>query len=348
MNLVHLLWRVFGGRSGGMATPVALAGPDVADPVVRNGGQAFDVGGILASHEGLPHADWSRAYEWLQALPDAGRADAWLQCERAWLALLRDALGKDYRVHESERSLLLTALPPGQAKATLQFLDRSEARVQALLEELAAASDLGKEILVVFDDIDDYYRYISAFYPDEGEFGMSAGMYLNAGCGHFVTHGDELPLFEPTVVHEMTHSQLAHLPIPAWLNEGMAVNAEQRLTRLGADVWSVQHLEARHRRFWTPETIQDFWSGAAYLRPDEGSELAYDLGRLIVNGLGSDWAGFKRFVLAANLADAGASAAHDQLDVDLGEFVRLFLGRQDGQWGPDPATWDRPPERGQF
>ena len=45
---------------------------------------------------------------------------------------------------------------------------------------------------------------------------------------------------------------------------------------------------------------------------------------------------------------AGAAAAHDQLGLDLGEFVRHFLGQDDGHWGPDPATWEQPPERGQF
>jgi hypothetical protein len=344
--LLNLLRRVLGGAA---RPPAAAVTPQaVADPVVRAGGQSLDLLEGADWHEGLPHPDWARAAEWLQGLPESDRADAWLQCEREWLLQLRDALGGAYRLLESDRAFLLAAHEPVTAEATLQFLGRTERRVQAMLEELAAPADMGKEILLLFEDIDDYYRYISYFYPEDGEFAMSAGMFINAGCGHFVVHGEDLALFEPTIAHEMTHSQLAHLPIPAWLNEGMAVNAEQRLTRLGADAWSVQHLEARHRKFWTPETIQWFWSGAAYVRPDEGSELAYDLGRLIVNGLSSDWAGFKRFALQANLADAGAAAARDQLGLDLGEFVRHFLGQDDGRWGPDPVAWEQPPERGQF
>jgi hypothetical protein len=345
--MLSLIRRVFGAAptaDPNEPTPAMVA----ADPVVQVGSQVLDLREGADVHEGLPHPDWSRVSQWLEGLPDAEQAGAWLACERAWLLQLRDALGEGYRLHESDRAFLLSAQESGPAQATLRFLGATERRVKAMLEDLAASADLGKEILVVFEDEDDYYRYVSYFYPSEGEFAMSSGMFLHAGCAHFVVHGEELANFEPVIVHEMTHSQLAHLPIPAWLNEGMAVNAEQRLTRIGADVWSVQQLEAAHRKFWTPETIQEFWSGAAYKRPDQGSELAYDLGRLIVNGLSSDWAGFKRFALAADLSDSGARAAHEQLDLDLGLVVRQFLGRSDGGWAPDPDRWPQDPERGQF
>ena len=346
--MLKLIQRLMGASHGVAASAPPTAAVVAADPVVRIGGSELDLRQEGSEREGFLHPDWARAWDWVDALPEALRADAWLACERTWLSLLRDELGPDYRLHESAHGFLLSAQPTRIAEVTLQYLDATLRRVGGLLEDLAASADMGKEILVVFASQDDYYRYVGHYYPDEGEFAMSSGMFLHAGCSHFVVHGDELSSFEPVIVHEMTHSQLSHLPIPAWLNEGMAVNAEQRLTRIGADIWSVQQLEARHRKFWTPETIQQFWSGAAYLRPDEGSELAYDLGRLMVNGLSSDWDGFKRFAKQANLQDAGAAAAHEQLGLDLGEFVRHFLGRDDGDWGPAPAAWPQSPERGQF
>jgi hypothetical protein len=220
--------------------------------------------------------------------------------------------------------------------------------VQRLLEELAQPADSGKEILLLFADAEAYYRYLSGVHPGEDDSPLSAGVYLHGPCGHFVEHGEEMWRFEPTIVHEMTHSQLSHLPIPAWLNEGMAVNSEQKLTRMGADVWSVLELEDKHRGFWTPESIQEFWSGAAYLRSDEGNELAYDLGRIIVNGACRDWKAFKDFVSQAEGRDAGDMAARACLDLDLGEFVRHFLGARTGEWGPRPDSWRGPPERGAF
>ena len=340
--------RLFGASAGPAATDSDATPIAAASQVVHIGAHSFDLAQDAAQRDGFLHPDWARAWDWVDSLPEALQAEAWLACERTWLLLLRDAAGGDYRLHESASGFLLSAQPPRAAAVTLQYLDASLRRVRGVLEELAQDGDLGKEILIVFASQDDYYRYVGYYYPDEGEFAMSSGMFLHAGCSHFVVHGEDLAGFEPVIVHEMTHSQLSHLPIPAWLNEGMAVNSEQRLTRIGADAWSVQQLEPRHRKFWTPETIQQFWSGAAFLRPDEGSELAYDLGRLMVNGLSSDWAGFKRFVQAAHLQDSGAAAAHDQLDLDLGEFIRHFLGHGGGDWGPAPAAWPQAPERGQF
>jgi hypothetical protein len=77
----------------------------------------------------------------------------------------------------------------------------------------------------------------------------------------------------------MTHAFVTHLPIPAWLNEGLAVNMEIAFGRV-ADSHKLIELHARHRKFWTPELIQDYWSGRSWRRADEGNELSYDLGRL--------------------------------------------------------------------
>ena len=56
---------------------------------------------------------------------------------------------------------------------------------------------------------------------------------------------------------------------------------------------------------------------------------------------GERYDAFKRFAAEANADDAGAAAAANALDVDLGETVRHFLEREDGDWAPNPAAWDR-------
>jgi hypothetical protein len=38
----------------------------------------------------------------------------------------------------------------------------------------------------VLDSEEDYYRYVSIYYPSEGEFALSGGMFIHAGCPHFV------------------------------------------------------------------------------------------------------------------------------------------------------------------
>jgi hypothetical protein len=320
---------------------------DPGVPLAAFPGGMLDLAPTLEWYEDLPHLRWAEVGALVHALPAEQRDDAWRACQRAWLCCLRDALGGRYVLYETDRAFALSAFVDVAAAATARHVDTTRLRVRSLLEELAHEHE-DAQILLAFPDGDDYYRYISYFHPEDGEYPMSAGMHVDAGCAHFMMHGKELDHFDPTLVHEMTHSLVNHLPLPAWVNEGMAVNSEQRLTRRGADIWSVLELEEKHRAFWTPQTIQEFWNGAAYRRTDDGNELAYDLGRILVNGMSSEWAAFKRFAAAANLADGGDAAAREHLHLDLGEYVRLFLDAAPADWGPRPATWPQPPERGAF
>jgi hypothetical protein len=327
-----LLNRLFGPKP-----PPPPAGT-LPDPVASLDDRTLDLPATAHDHEGLPHPDWESVYAWVGTFAEDRQEAAFAACERAWLGMLARALGGDYRVFESAHALVLSSRPDNEALATLEFVDNTRRRVRRMLEELAG-DGAGKEVLLAFHEVETYSRYARHYVPDLDETMASAGMCLHAGSTHFIVHGEELWRMEATVVHELTHAQLAHLPLPLWVNEGMAVNAEQRLTRQGADAYEVRALERRHATFWTPDTIQEFWSGAAYKRPDEGSELAYDLGRLLVNGMCADWAGFKRFAAAAHADDAGADAAAAQVHVDLGEAVRHFLQRDDGEWGPRPSAW---------
>ena len=315
------------------------------DGIVRVPGATFDLGVLADRTERVPHPRWQRVQRWLDSLPPAQRHDAWLACERAWVAWLRDVLGPGYEVHESGHALLLTTQTVRQASLTLAFIADAKARVAGLLEELAQPPDTGKEILLLFRDQDDYYRYVAHFYPAEGQFAASSGMHLDDGCSHFAAWEHDLRGLEPVIVHEMVHNLVGHLLMPAWLNEGMAVNAEERLTSAGADYWSLRALEQRHRAFWQPATIQDFWSGQCYSQPGEPSRLAYDLGRILVSALSRDWAAFKRFVATANVDDAGAEAARTVMEVELGEMVRAFVDGPAGDWSPRPGAWSSAPLR---
>jgi hypothetical protein len=309
-------------------------------PIAILEGRSLDLTESAQWHEGLPHPDWHVVQAWIDEFPEARREAAGHAIQLAWLGMLAAALGDDYRVFASAHALVLSHRPDNEGNAALEFVDLTRQRVQGMLEELAC-DDGPKEVLLVFADADEYSCYARRYCPDLDETMASAGMYLFVGGGHFIVHGDELWRMEPTIVHELTHAQLAHLPLPLWVNEGMAVNAEQRITRMGAAAWDVKALEQKHADFWTPETIQEFWNGAAFKRPDEVSELAYDLGRLLVNGMCADWSAFKRFVATANADDGGSAAAADAMHIDLGEAVRHFLECDDGDWSPRPGDWIR-------
>lgn len=327
-----------------MPTATHVAAPGVPD---------FDVVAHLLDANGLPVMDWPAVRAWVDTVGDNRAQDkAWDNCEIAWLAHLRAALGAGYRLDQQERVVLLSSLDSHVAKATIAFVDKTLQRIQRVLAGIAQPAQ-GQEILIVFDDDETYYRYLGHYYPEAGEFAGSGGVFIHAGCGHFATVKADLRAIEPVIAHELTHSCLGHLPIPAWLNEGLAVNTEQRLCPPPPNTFgnrpSPQQMHARHLRFWGEAEIQQFWSGKSFLRNDEGNELSYDLARILVSQLAADWERFRPFVLAADGADGGDAAAREHLGVPLADLAAALLEQPvDARWAPDPARWQGEPERGAF
>jgi hypothetical protein len=170
-------------------------------------------------------------------------------------------------------------------------------------------------------------------------------MYLGQGCEHFVTKKDKLSIIEPTIAHEMTHGCLGYLPIPLWLNEGIAVNTEWRVSRVSSSLYTPREMQQKHLRYWDAQKIQKFWSGESFYRTDDGQLLSYDLAQKMVERLASNWDVFRTFVLAADAEDGGAAAAVEQLNLDLGEIAAAFVGCDPSpDWTPNPDAWSPAPE----
>ncbi|MDR7332591.1 hypothetical protein [Roseateles asaccharophilus] len=312
----------------------------------------FDVLAHLIDANGLPVLDWDAAQAWVAGIAgDDAQAQAWSSCEIAWLQHLGAALGPGYRLMQRGHIVLLSSLDDRIATATMDFVDKTLQRIVRVLDGLArSVQPHEQEILIVFDDDEAYYRYLAHYYPDAGEFAASGGVFINAGCGHFATVKADLHAIEPVIAHELTHSCLSHLPIPAWLNEGLAVNTERRLCPpVLAPRTSPRQMHARHQAFWGVDEIQQFWSGKSFLRTDEGNELSYDLARILVSQLAGDWARFRAFALSAHMDDGGEAAAHEHLGLPLADLAAALLERPaDASWAPTPARWQGEPERGAF
>jgi hypothetical protein len=286
----------------------------------------IEVARLLVMSQGFPYFDWQQVFARLDDGIDSDLANSvWGELERTWLHHLRAALGSNFRLDESENAFLLSSLDRNLAAATLKFMERTLGRVVKSLDGIAEVSPAGKDILIVFDNSDDYYRYVSHYYPDSGEFAFSSGMHINEGCSHYVTVKGDLHLIEPVIAHEMTHGCLMHLSIPLWLNEGLAVTVEHRLTGHQPMEFTAREMRQKHLEFWGKEEIQQFWSGASFGRTDDGNLLSYDLSRILVEHLASDWPRFREFVISADVADGGNAAALNHLDVELGQLVTAFL-----------------------
>jgi hypothetical protein len=315
--------------------------PDAPRVIEAGSIPPFDLAAHLKAREGFPMLDWDAARRWIGGLGEPEqKAAAWAACERGWLLHLRDALGKGYRLDESRGAAIVSSLEARLAKSTLEFMERTLKRIVHVLDGVAHVPEWGKDILVVFDDNDVYYRYAAQFYPERGEFAFSSGMHISGGCSHFITTKSDLRTIEPVIAHEMTHACLDHLRLPLWLNEGLAVNTEHRLTGAGGPLYTPREMHLKHLAFWGEAEIQEFWSGDAFRRTDDGNMLSYDLGKLLVEHISNDWLRFRDFVLKAHSDDAGAAAAREHLGVSLGSLVTAMLDKQEGgDWEPRPQRW---------
>lgn len=297
----------------------------------------------------LPIADWERiGTDAPMDEPEQAHA-YWNSAAMLWLEALGEALGAEYRLRHSEDFFLLSALPERKAQLFLSFCQKVLRRIRGNLAELADDSGYGRYVAIVFADGDRYYDYISHYHPEGGEYAMSSGVFLQYGYGHFALPEAALEAMEPVIAHELTHSLLAHLPIPAWLNEGLAVNTEHALFPQLADpraqLYRPDELAAQHAGYWDDESIQAFWSGKSFLRTDEGSRLSYDLAAKITALAARDDRAFRAFVQHAHVDDAGAGA-QERLGYPIAHLVEAVLGG--GRWTPQPAQWCEGVERGQF
>jgi hypothetical protein len=294
----------------------------------------------------MPIPDWARV-PWPETADAAGHDAHANGLAAAWLDELATRMPGSRR-RESADFMLLSRLEARPAAALLAYLDKSLKRLLHILPGIARVEGHGKSVVLVFDGDDDYYRYVSNYGAsnshDEPE-ALSGGMFIDAGYGHFVFPAGPFDQMEPVVVHELTHCLVRHLPLPAWLNEGLAVNAQERFCPRPAR-YRAAELQYLFGRFWNADTIQEFWSGKSFLRADDGQPLSYELARLLVHQLNLDYAVLERFCATAHQEDGGAAAAAPLLGLSLGEIAATVLGA--GEWEPEPARWAEGTERGQF
>lgn len=301
---------------------------------------AFVIAEHLDVENGFPYMRWAEFHEWSKDFTPEERGRAWEAASDAWSERLREALGPGYRIDESSRAAVISSLDARHSKAALEFMEKTQRRIVRTLEGLAQMPEVGKELLVVIDDEEAYYRYIARFDHGDGEFASSAGVQVNDGSIFYVTTKGHLRDIEPVVAHEMTHGCVAHLPLPLWLNEGIAVNTEQRLVGAAPPLYSPEELRRKHLAHWGPAEIQEFWSGASYRRPGDPNMLSYDLGRILVDQLAADWPRFAAFARAAHYRDAGAAAALEHLGISLGALVAALHEKGPAQaFEPQPDSW---------
>lgn len=312
--------------------------------------------------DGFHHPDWNHIQRWIDSnIAPADLEDAWNEAVLLWLNRLRDDLGGDYFIVQARHTILLCDQSPETATWLLDYAGQTAATIRETLGALAWGGWAGRNVVLIFSDEDDYYQYLAHHSPD-GEQAKSGGVCIHSGYPHVAFAWYDQTEAANTIVHELTHDCMAHLPLPLWVNEGVAVTMQkavapparppgqsEQAALFGAAInWRApilwDELAERHFAFWTEENIQSFWAGTSFYQPGEPNALSYSLAEVLLKLLSERCAGtaFHAFLQAARQDDAGQTAALDILGVDLGELAGTFLGK--GGWRPQRkamvACWE--------
>lgn len=292
--------------------------------------------------EGLPRPDWKVIDEVFATarIPEDKLHQAYTDAARYWLQKLSTSLGGTYRVVESASFLLLTGLERRLDTHLLNFCELTLQRISDGLQSAIPEGGYGKYVVMIFADAEEYSRYV-AYFQSPGYSAASGGMFLDREYGHIALPHAFIESTKRTIAHELAHNCLRLLPIPAWLNEGIATTAE-RLVGLPTRYEMTRELAERHRAFWPANDIQEFWSGMSFYHPGDAVELSYSLANILVCLICEDRPRFVPFVSHAQWSDGGERAAVEHLGFSLGEAAATFLG--DGDWAPNAeaiARWHK-------
>jgi len=279
--------------------------------------------------DGFSRVDWEALEEYTAKLGNSH--ELWVDIARHWCSLLASEVRNDCVQLESDNFLLVSTSEEDENQSMLGFLEKARRRILSTLKGIALDEGFGKHIVLIFADSEDYYRYISDFYDEQEVMTHSAGVYINRGYGHFAMTYLYMDAAEATLGHELTHALVSHLPIPTWINEGLAVGMENLLSHSQYNEMDSSML-IQHQKFWNKSRIEEFYSGKSFSRSDEGQELSYHLGEFAVNTLSKEYDSFVDFVNQASFEDGGYSAAKNVYGNGLDDLVTsLFAGGDEGE-----------------
>lgn len=287
-------------------------------------------------HNGLPHPHWKALNETLASLPISAQHARLTQEIEKWLHRLAAAISPKAGVLKHDDMLLLYGSPDDQSERLLRWSASALARITTIVGEHRTQEMIGPRVIMLFDDVDRYYDYIDRFFPEAGHYGDSAGIFISHEYCHIAIGPGEVEMRQTALAHELTHLTLAPLPLPTWLNEGIAQMMEGEIAHASSFSVDAEIVE-RHHAHWREHGLDVFWSGESFSCPDDMGELSYHLAEVLTRNIHADHReSFIRFLTSAHWQDAGDTAAHAVLGKRLGTIAGEFLGA--GPWHPQPIA----------
>ncbi|MBL8299406.1 MAG: hypothetical protein JNN30_13795 [Rhodanobacteraceae bacterium] len=92
----------------------------------------------------------------------------------------------------------------------------------------------------------------------------------------------------------------------------------------------------KHAAFWDARSIQEFWTGHSFLRPDDSNLLSYGPVERLTQPSGQDATRYAALLRNADANDGGIRARHDAFGLQAGDLAEQLPGP--GPWEPTPSS----------
>ncbi len=266
----------------------------------------------MRDRKGFPAPD-RKAFHEIEPNPDPRTLHDAIEI---WVEALRDALGDQYEIVDSDRFVAISGGAPADTDALLLLMERAQERLKGRLREMAHT--LGpKPLVLLFDSAHRFNDYVAAIDDENVEQFGTAAYIPGWPATQFAFAPAPLESYGTAILHALTHSMTGDT-YPYWVREVVAAYAtDPPLRDVSGD--------------WTEETIRDFWNGQSFF-DDDRREASYALAARLAEKLSVDDVAFRLFLRTAHWRDLGEAAARQAFGMGVGDCVALVIGH--GNWAP--------------
>jgi hypothetical protein len=123
---------------------------------------ATDFSLVWDGKHALPIPDWA-ACEPLESISHDEKNQHWNNAAASWLSKLGASFNEPLDLRESADFFALSTLPARETEVLLDYVERALNRNLATLGNIASDDGLGKHVVMVLPNEDDYYCYVSEY-----------------------------------------------------------------------------------------------------------------------------------------------------------------------------------------
>jgi hypothetical protein len=198
---------------------------------------------------------------------------------REFLLQVANALGSHFRVVSDGTfhwaTPFSTTEHAGHAKAAAYAL----ARISQTIPGLITTPPTGGWPAVLFSTREEQFAYDALFADGGGTHIINGGMWRNWPVGHLAIPVITWDSLDAAFAHELVHASLSDTGVPAWLQEGLAMQMETCMGNRTPPLNDLHHWKET-LAWWRSHAPYAFWSGEAFGNP-ESSEHAYRLAQVL-------------------------------------------------------------------